>query len=301
MSRRVGLNISNLSNLEKSIEEAENKRSQVEKKYSDAKKERLEMEKVAQIFIVYTAVKTAEEKARVEMEKAKKESNKRAETKAKSKIKTASKKITKILKNGREVADLFFKLATIWANANNGKKRKSIEATAKQLAINAKKAEEKARRNAANQARNERALRQWHRREAERKAEAAANAKKQAESNAKRQANANSKKEAEARRRKAEENAKKEAEARRRKAEENAKKEAEARRRKQKYANSNNVYKKAIQELQYIKSSIMLPKNKLSRGKKVFRETVLKLHPNKGGKEELFKKFSNYYNNFQNM
>ena len=136
MSRRVGLNI---SNLEKSIEEAENKRSQAEKKYSDAQKERLEMEKVAQMFIIYTAVKTAEEKARVEMEKAKKESNKRAETKAKSKIKKASEKITKILENGREVADLFFKLASIWTKANNGKKRKSVEANAKQLANNAKK------------------------------------------------------------------------------------------------------------------------------------------------------------------
>ena len=304
MSRRVGLNI---SNLEKNIEEAEKKRSQAEKKYLDAKKERLEMEKVAQTFIIYAAVKTAEEKARVEMEKAKKESNNRAETKAKSKIKTASKKITKILKNGKEVADLFFTLASIWANANNGKERKSIEANAKQLAINAKKAEEKARRNAANQARNERAMRQWHRREAERKAEAAANAKKQAESNAKRkaeenakrQANSNAKKEAEARRRKAEENAKKQAEDRRRKAEENAKKQAEDRRRKQKYDNSNNVYKKAIQELQYIKSRRTDENGKLKQGKKVFLKTVLKLHPNKGGKEELFKKFTNYYNNFE--
>lgn len=296
MSRRVGLNI---SNLEKNIEEAEKKRSQAEKKYLDAKKERLEMEKVAQTFIIYAAVKTAEEKARVEMEKAKKESNNRAETKAKSKIKTASKKITKILKNGKEVADLFFTLASIWANANNGKERKSIEANAKQLAINAKKAEEKARRNAANQARNERAMRQWHRREAERKAEAAANAKKQAESNAKRKAEENAKRQANS-------NAKKEAEARRRKAEENAKKQAEDRRRKQKYDNSNNVYKKAIQELQYIKSrrtdengKLFTKNNKLKQGKKVFLKTVLKLHPNKGGKEELFKKFTNYYNNFE--
>ena len=289
MSRRVGLNI---SNLEKNIEEAEKKRSQAEKKYLDAKKERLEMEKVAQTFIIYAAVKTAEEKARVEMEKAKKESNNRAETKAKSKIKTASKKITKILKNGKEVADLFFTLASIWANANNGKERKSIEANAKQLAINAKKAEEKARRNAANQARNERAMRQWHRREAERKAEAAANAKKQAESNAKRKAEENAKRQANS-------NAKKEAEARRRKAEENAKKQAEDRRRKQKYDNSNNVYKKAIQELQYIKSRRTDENGKLKQGKKVFLKTVLKLHPNKGGKEELFKKFTNYYNNFE--
>ena len=277
MSRRVGLNI---SNLEKNIEEAENKRLEAEKKYSDAQKERLEMEKVAQMFIIYTAVKTAEEKARVEMERAKKESNNRAETKAKSKIKTASKKITKILKNGREVADLFFKLATIWANANNGKKRKSVEATAKKLANNAKKAEEKARRNAANQARNERALRQWHRREAERKAEAESNAKRKAEANAKR---------------KVEENAKKQTEA-------NAKKQAEAQRRKQKYTNSNNVYKEAIQKLQNIKSSTMLPKKeKLKQGRKVFIKASLILHPNKGGKEELFKNLSSYYNNFEKM
>ena len=266
MSRRVGFNISNLENNinrnEQMLEEAEKKRMNAEKKYSDAQKERLEMEKVAQTFIIYAAVKTAEEKARVEMEKAKKESNKRAETKAKSKIKTASKKITKILKNGKEVADLFFKLATIWANANNGKKRKSIEAKAKQLANNAKKAEEKARINAANRARNERALRQWHRREAERKAE---------------------------------ENAKKQAEA-------NAKKQAEAQRRKQKYANSNNVYKEAIQKLQNIKSSRMLPKKeKLKQGRKVFIKASLILHPNKGGKEELFKNLSSYYNNFEKM
>jgi len=46
----------------------------------------------------------------------------------------------------------------------------------------------------------------------------------------------------------------------------------------------------------------MLTKNqKLTQGKIVFRETVLILHPNKGGKEELFKKFSNYYNNFKKM
>jgi len=274
MSRRVGFNISNLENNinrnEQMLEEAEKKRMNAEKKYSDAQKERLEMEKVAQTFIIYAAVKTAEEKARVEMEKAKKESNKRAETKAKSKIKTASKKITKILKNGKEVADLFFKLATIWANANNGKKRKSIEAKAKQLANNAKKAEEKARINAANRARNERALRQWHRREAERKAEE--NAKKQAEANAKKQAEAN------------------------------AKKQAEAQRRKQKYANSNNVYKEAIQKLQNIKSSRMLPKKeKLKQGRKVFIKASLILHPNKGGKEELFKNLSSYYNNFEKM
>ena len=285
MSRRVGLNI---SNLEKNIEEAENKRLEAEKKYSDAQKERLEMEKVAQMFIIYTAVKTAEEKARVEMERAKKESNNRAETKAKSKIKTASKKITKILKNGREVADLFFKLATIWANANNGKKRKSVEATAKKLANNAKKAEEKARRNAANQARNERALRQWHRREAERKAEAESNAKRKAEANAKRKVEENAKKQTEA-------NAKKQAEA-------NAKKQAEAQRRKQKYTNSNNVYKEAIQKLQNIKSSRMLPKKeKLKQGRKVFIKASLILHPNKGGKEELFKNLSSYYNNFEKM
>jgi len=299
MSRRVGLNSNfefsdnnnNNNNLnEQMLKEAEKKRMNTEKKYSDAKKERSEMEKVAQTFIIYAAVKTAEEKARVEMEKAKKESNKRAETKAKSKIKKASEKITKILKNGREVADLFFKLVSIWANANNGKKRKSIEATAKQLAINAKKAEEKARiasvKASANAARNERARRQFLRRQRELEQE---------------ETKENAKKEAEARRRKAEENAKKEAEARRRKAEENAKIKAEAQRRRQKYTNFNNVYKEAIQELQNIKSSGKTPDRKLKESKKVFRETVLILHPNKGGKEELFKKFSNYYNNFKKM
>ena len=283
MSRRVGLNSNfefsdnnNNNNLnEQMLKEAEKKRMNTEKKYSDAKKERSEMEKVAQTFIIYAAVKTAEEKARVEMEKAKKESNKRAETKAKSKIKKASEKITKILKNGREVADLFFKLVSIWANANNGKKRKSIEATAKQLAINAKKAEEKARiasvKASANAARNERARRQFLRRQRELEQE------------------------------ETKENAKKEAEARRRKAEENAKIKAEAQRRRQKYTNFNNVYKEAIQELQNIKSSGKTPDRKLKESKKVFRETVLILHPNKGGKEELFKKFSNYYNNFKKM
>jgi len=299
MSRRVGLNSNfefsdnnNNNNLnEQMLKEAEKKRMNTEKKYSDAKKERSEMEKVAQTFIIYAAVKTAEEKARVEMEKAKKESNKRAETKAKSKIKKASEKITKILKNGREVADLFFKLVSIWANANNGKKRKSIEATAKQLAINAKKAEEKARiasvKASANAARNERARRQFLRRQRELEQE---------------ETKENAKKEAEARRRKAEENAKKEAEARRRKAEENAKIKAEAQRRKQKYTNSNNVYKEAIQKLQNIKSSRMLPKKeKLKQGRKVFIKASLILHPNKGGKEELFKNLSSYYNNFEKM
>jgi len=276
---------------EQMLKEAEKKRMNTEKKYSDAKKERSEMEKVAQTFIIYAAVKTAEEKARVEMEKAKKESNKRAETKAKSKIKKASEKITKILKNGREVADLFFKLVSIWANANNGKKRKSIEATAKQLAINAKKAEEKARiasvKASANAARNERARRQFLRRQRELEQE---------------ETKENAKKEAEARRRKAEENAKKEAEARRRKAEENAKIKAEAQRRKQKYTNSNNVYKEAIQKLQNIKSSRMLSKKeKLKQGRKVFIKASLILHPNKGGKEELFKNLSSYYNNFEKM
>ena len=284
MSRRVGLNSNfefsdnnNNNNLnEQMLKEAEKKRMNTEKKYSDAKKERSEMEKVAQTFIIYAAVKTAEEKARVEMEKAKKESNKRAETKAKSKIKKASEKITKILKNGREVADLFFKLVSIWANANNGKKRKSIEATAKQLAINAKKAEEKARiasvKASANAARNERARRQFLRRQRELEQE------------------------------ETKENAKKEAEARRRKAEENAKIKAEAQRRKQKYTNSNNVYKKAIQKLQNIKSSRMLPKKeKLKQGRKVFIKASLILHPNKGGKEELFKNLSSYYNNFEKM
>ena len=284
MSRRVGLNSNfefsdnnNNNNLnEQMLKEAEKKRMNTEKKYSDAKKERSEMEKVAQTFIIYAAVKTAEEKARVEMEKAKKESNKRAETKAKSKIKKASEKITKILKNGREVADLFFKLVSIWANANNGKKRKSIEATAKQLAINAKKAEEKARKASvkasANAARNERARRQFLRRQRELEQE------------------------------ETKENAKKEAEARRRKAEENAKIKAEAQRRKQKYTNSNNVYKEAIQKLQNIKSSRMLPKKeKLKQGRKVFIKASLILHPNKGGKEELFKNLSSYYNNFEKM
>ena len=284
MSRRVGLNSNfefsdnnNNNNLnEQMLKEVEKKRMNTEKKYSDAKKERSEMEKVAQTFIIYAAVKTAEEKARVEMEKAKKESNKRAETKAKSKIKKASEKITKILKNGREVADLFFKLVSIWANANNGKKRKSIEATAKQLAINAKKAEEKARKASvkasANAARNERARRQFLRRQRELEQE------------------------------ETKENAKKEAEARRRKAEENAKIKAEAQRRKQKYTNSNNVYKEAIQKLQNIKSSRMLPKKeKLKQGRKVFIKASLILHPNKGGKEELFKNLSSYYNNFEKM
>ena len=284
MSRRVGLNSNfefsdnnNNNNLnEQMLKEAEKKRMNTEKKYSDAKKERSEMEKVAQTFIIYAAVKTAEEKARVEMEKAKKESNKRAETKAKSKIKKASEKITKILKNGREVADLFFKLVSIWANANNGKKRKSIEATAKQLAINAKKAEEKARiasvKASANAARNERARRQFLRRQRELEQE------------------------------ETKENAKKEAEARRRKAEENAKIKAEAQRRKQKYTNSNNVYKEAIQKLQNIKSSRMLSKKeKLKQGRKVFIKASLILHPNKGGKEELFKNLSSYYNNFEKM
>jgi len=314
MSRRVGLNSNfefsdnnNNNNLnEQMLKEAEKKRMNTEKKYSDAKKERSEMEKVAQTFIIYAAVKTAEEKARVEMEKAKKESNKRAETKAKSKIKKASEKITKILKNGREVADLFFKLVSIWANANNGKKRKSIEATAKQLAINAKKAEEKARiasvKASANAARNERARRQFLRRQRElEQEETKENAKKEAEAR-RRKAEENAKKEAEARRRKAEENAKKEAEARRRKAEENAKIKAEAQRRKQKYTNSNNVYKEAIQKLQNIKSSRMLPKKeKLKQGRKVFIKASLILHPNKGGKEELFKNLSSYYNNFEKM
>ena len=294
MSRRVGLNSNfefsdNNNNLnEQMLKEAKKKRVNAEKNRMNAEKKRLEMEKVAQMFLLYTAVKTAEEKARVEMENAKKESNKRAETKAKSKIKKASEKITKILKNGREVADLFFKLATIWANANNTKERKSVKAKAKKLANNAKKAEEEARRKAANLARNERAQRQWHRREVERKAEAAANAKKQAESNAKRQAEANAKRQAEA-------NAKKQAEA-------NAKKQAEAQRRKQKYANSNNVYKEAIQKLQNIKSSrMLLNKEKLKQGRKVFRKASLILHPNKGGKEELFKNLSSYYNNFEKM
>ena len=295
MSRRVGLN----PNFEFSDNNNNNLNEQVlkeaEKKYSDAKKERSEMEKVAQTFIIYAAVKTAEEKARVEMEKAKKESNKRAETKAKSKIKKASEKITKILKNGREVADLFFKLVSIWANANNGKKRKSIEATAKQLAINAKKAEEKARKASvkasANAARNERARRQFLRRQRQLEQE---------------ETKENAKKEAEARRRKAEENAK-------RKAEENAKRQAEAeanakrqaeedQRRKQKYANSNNVYNEAIQKLEYIKSNRILPKKeKLKQGRKVFIKASLTLHPNKGGKGELFQKLSSYHNNFQKM
>ena len=295
MSRRVGLN----PNFEFSDNNNNNLNEQVlkeaEKKYSDAKKERSEMEKVAQTFIIYAAVKTAEEKARVEMEKAKKESNKRAETKAKSKIKKASEKITKILKNGREVADLFFKLVSIWANANNGKKRKSIEATAKQLAINAKKAEEKARKASvkasANAARNERARRQFLKRQRELEQE---------------ETKENAKKEAEARRRKAEENAK-------RKAEENAKRQAEAeanakrqaeedQRRKQKYANSNNVYNEAIQKLEYIKSNRILPKKeKLKQGRKVFIKASLTLHPNKGGKGELFQKLSSYHNNFQKM
>jgi len=301
MSRRVGLNPNFYFSDNNNNNPNEQVLKEAEKKYSDAKKERSEMEKVAQTFIIYAAVKTAEEKARVEMEKAKKESNKRAETKAKSKIKKASEKITKILKNGREVADLFFKLVSIWSNANNGKKRKSIEATAKQLAINAKKAEEKARRASvkasANAARNERARRQFLRRQKELEQE---------------ETKENAKKEAEARRRKAEENAKKEAEARRRKAEANAKRQAEAeanakrqaeedQRRKQKYANSNNVYNKAIQKLEYIKSSNMLQNEKLKQGRKVFRKAALILHPNKGGKEELFKNLSNYYNKFQKM
>tara|TARA_Y100000741_G_C18171611_1_gene525487 strand:- start:38 stop:307 length:270 start_codon:yes stop_codon:yes gene_type:complete len=81
-----------------------------------------------------------------------------------------------------------------------------------------------------------------------------------------------------------------------------AKKQAEDRRRKQKYANSNNVYREAIQELQYIKSRRMLPKNeKLKQGKKVFLKASLILHPNKGGKEELFKNLSSYYNNFEKI
>jgi len=310
MSRRVGLN----PNFEFSDNNNNNLNEQVlkeaEKKYSDAKKERSEMEKVAQTFIIYAAVKTAEEKARVEMEKAKKESNKRAETKAKSKIKKASEKITKILKNGREVTDLFFKLVSIWANANNGKKRKSIEATAKQLAINAKKAEEKARKASvkasANAARNERARRQFLRRQRQlEQEETKENAKKEAEAR-RRKAEENAKKEAEARRRKAEENAK-------RKAEENAKRQAEAeanakrqaeedQRRKQKYANSNNVYNEAIQKLEYIKSNRILPKKeKLKQGRKVFIKASLTLHPNKGGKGELFQKLSSYHNNFQKM
>ena len=286
MSRRVGLNPNFYFSDNNNNNPNEQVLKEAEKKYSDAKKERSEMEKVAQTFIIYAAVKTAEEKARVEMEKAKKESNKRAETKAKSKIKKASEKITKILKNGREVADLFFKLVSIWSNANNGKKRKSIEATAKQLAINAKKAEEKARRASvkasANAARNERARRQFLRRQKELEQE---------------ETKENAKKEAEARRRKAEANAKRQAEA-----EANAKRQAEEdQRRKQKYANSNNVYNKAIQKLEYIKSSNMLQNEKLKQGRKVFRKAALILHPNKGGKEELFKNLSNYYNKFQKM
>ena len=154
----------------------------------------------------------------------------------------------------------------------------------------------------ANAARNERARRQFLRRQRElEQEETKENAEKEAEArrrkaeeNAKKEAKENAKKEAEARRRKAESNAK-------RKAEASAKKQAEAQRRKQKYANSNNVYKEAIRKLEYIKSNRISRNQKLTEGKKVFRKTVLILHPNKGGKEELFKKFSNYYNNFEKM
>ena len=291
MSRRVGLNIEKLEN---NIKRNEQMLEEAEKKRMNAEKKRLEMEKVLQMFLLYTAAKRAEEKARVEMEKAKRESNRRTESKAKSKIKTASEKITKILANGKEVADLFFKLASIWTKANNTKKRKSVEADAKNLANKAKKAEEKARKVAENEARYERlATRRFLRGQAEKKQreQAESNAKRKAEANAKKQAEANAKKQTEA-------NAKKQAEA-----EANAKRQAEEdQRRKQKYANSNNVYKEAIQKLQIIKSSRMLPKKeKLKQGRKVFIKASLTLHPNKGGKEELFKNLSSYYNNFEKM
>jgi len=45
----------------------------------------------------------------------------------------------------------------------------------------------------------------------------------------------------------------------------------------------------------------MLQNEKLKQGRKVFRKAALILHPNKGGKEELFKNLSNYYNKFQKM
>ena len=46
----------------------------------------------------------------------------------------------------------------------------------------------------------------------------------------------------------------------------------------------------------------MLPKNeKLKQGKRVFLKASLILHPNKGGKEELFKNLSSYYNNFKKI